>query len=475
MDFKEQKSWVKHIDFIVIDLICLELAFLFAFWMRHGIESNPYSISIYRNEILVLLLIQLIVAIFSKNFKNVLRRGFYLEFMATFKQVLLVTLISTFYLFVLKESAFYSRMTMILTGALYFLLAYPVRLLWKGAIKAKFFYKERRRSLLIITTSERAEAVVKNIEDRNFHDYVMTGLVLLDTDAVGTQVAGVDVVANASDVVGYVCRSWVDDLYIDVDRKNHLPQSMLDAFNEMGVSLHIKLQGLENPYHRVQYVEKMMGVTVMTFAVNDISLAGMIIKRTMDILGGLVGCIFTLLAMIVIGPMIKIASPGGPVIFSQKRVGLNGKYFKMYKFRSMYPDAEERKKELMDQNEVSDGMMFKMENDPRIIKGIGHFIRKTSLDEFPQFFNVLKGDMSLVGTRPPTIDEWEKYKLHHRVRMSMRPGITGMWQVSGRSDIKEFEEVVKLDAEYISKWNVGLDIKIMLMTVAQIVKGDGAR
>lgn len=475
MEFKHKKSWVKHLDFIIIDLICLELAFLFAYWIRHGVDSNPYSISIYRNEVLMLILIQVLVAIFTKNFKNVLRRGLYKEFIATFKQVLLVTLFSIAYLFALKESMFYSRMTMVLTGALYFVLAYPIRIIWKSIIKARFHYKERNRSLLILTTSERAEAAVKTIEDRNYHDYVMTGLVLLDKDAVGTQVAGVDVVANASNVVSYVCRSWVDELYIDVDRANHLSQSMLDAFNEMGVTVHIKLQGLENPYHRVQYVEKMVGVTVMTFAVNDISPVGMLIKRAIDILGGLVGCIFTLLIMLFVGPMIKIASPGGPVIFSQKRVGQNGKYFKMYKFRSMYPDAEERKKELMAQNEVADGMMFKMENDPRIIKGIGHFIRKTSLDEFPQFFNVLKGDMSLVGTRPPTVDEWEKYDLHHRLRMAMRPGITGMWQVSGRSDIKEFEEVVKLDAEYIAKWNVGLDIKIMFMTVAQIFKGDGAR
>lgn len=475
MEFKQQKSWIKHIDFIIVDLICLELAFLFAYWIRHGIDSNPYSISIYRNEAMVLLLIQLLVAIFTRNFKNVLRRGIYQEFLAVFKQVLMVTLMSTFYLFIIKESAFYSRMTMILTGAFYLLMSYPVRLIWKAIIKARFHYKERNRSLLILTTSERAEAAVKTIEDRNYHDYVMTGLVLLDTDAAGTQVAGVDVVANASNVVSYVCRSWVDELYIDVDRKNHLPQSMLDDFNEMGVTVHIKLQGLENPYHRVQYVEKMVGVTVMTFAVNDISPIGMFVKRAIDIIGGFIGCIFTLLIMLIVGPMIKLASPGGPVIFSQRRVGLNGKYFKMYKFRSMYPDAEERKKELMAQNEVADGMMFKIENDPRIIKGIGHFIRKTSLDEFPQFFNVLKGDMSLVGTRPPTVDEWKKYDLHHRLRMSMRPGITGMWQVSGRSDIKEFEEVVKLDAEYIAKWNVGLDIKIIFKTIAQVLKGSGAR
>ena len=150
----------------------------------------------------------------------------------------------------------------------------------------------------------------------------------------------------------------------------------------------------------------------------------------------------------------------------------------------MYMDAEERKAELMKNNKMN-GLMFKMDYDPRIIgsekrgkdgkpKGIGNFIRKTSLDEFPQFWNVLKGDMSLVGTRPPTVDEWEKYELHHRIRMATKPGITGMWQVSGRSDITDFEEVVRLDTEYIEHWSIGLDIKILLKTVLAVLKNDGA-
>ena len=137
-------------------------------------------------------------------------------------------------------------------------------------------------------------------------------------------------------------------------------------------------------------------------------------------------------------------------------------------------EAEERKKELMEQNKVKDGMMFKMDDDPRIIKGIGHFIRKTSIDEFPQFWNVLKGDMSMVGTRPPTLDEWEKYSPRHRIRMATKPGLTGMWQVSGRSNITDFEEVVKLDERYIREWCFGLDIKIILKTVGNMVSGDGA-
>lgn len=148
-------------------------------------------------------------------------------------------------------------------------------------------------------------------------------------------------------------------------------------------------------------------------------------------------------------------------------------------------DAEERKAELMDENKLGDGKMFKMDFDPRVIgnkvlpdgthkTGIGDFIRRTSLDEFPQFFNVLKGDMSLVGTRPPTVDEWDKYDLHHRARLATKPGITGMWQVSGRSNITDFEDVVKLDRQYIAEWNFALDIKILFKTVLVVFKRDGA-
>lgn len=147
-------------------------------------------------------------------------------------------------------------------------------------------------------------------------------------------------------------------------------------------------------------------------------------------------------------------------------MGKNGRKFKMYKFRSMYADAEERKKDLMDQNKMS-GLMFKMDDDPRITP-IGKFMRKWSLDEFPQFINVFKGDMSLVGTRPPTVDEYERYAGHHKSRLAMKPGVTGMWQVSGRNDITDFEEVVRLDNEYIKNFSITLDMKIIVRTIAAV-------
>ena len=259
---------------------------------------------------------------------------------------------------------------------------------------------------------------------------------------------------------------------------------MVDNLLNMGITVHYCISALNDSRMGTQEVEKIGNYKVLTNSLRIVSIRELAFKRCMDIAGGIVGCILTGIIFIFIAPMIYIKSPG-PIFFTQKRIGKNGKQFKMYKFRSMYMDAEERKKALMAQNKVQDGMMFKMDDDPRIIgsekkdkngkpKGIGNFIRRTSLDEFPQFWNVLKGEMSLVGTRPPTLDEWEKYDLHHRVRMSIKPGITGLWQISGRSEITDFEEVVRLDREYIQNWSPELDFQILLKTVSVVLKHEGA-
>ena len=241
----------------------------------------------------------------------------------------------------------------------------------------------------------------------------------------------------------------------------------------MGITVHRALpESFDNGWKK--RVENIGGYTVITDSIEPAGPAEAALKRLADIVGGLAGCVITGILFLFAAPAIYINSPG-PIFFSQTRIGKNGRKFKIYKFRSMYMDAEERKKELMKQNKVKDGMMFKMDNDPRIIKGIGNFIRKTSIDEFPQFFNVLKGDMSLVGTRPPTVDEWEKYEKHHRVRMAIKPGLTGMWQVSGRSSITDFEEVVALDLKYIREWSIGLDIRILLKTVKIVLTGSGSQ
>jgi exopolysaccharide biosynthesis polyprenyl glycosylphosphotransferase len=197
----------------------------------------------------------------------------------------------------------------------------------------------------------------------------------------------------------------------------------------------------------------------------------MIVKRIFDVVAGFVGLILSIPIILITAIPLLIESPG-PLFFKQDRVGKNGRIFKCYKLRSMYPDADKRKAELMKNNKMN-GCMFKMDNDPRITK-VGRFIRKYSIDELPQFFNVLKGDMSLIGTRPPTVDEFEKYESRHKRRLSMRPGITGMWQVSGRSNIENFEDVVKLDCQYIDEFSPMLDLKIFFKTIYVVLTHKGA-
>ena len=303
-------------------------------------------------------------------------------------------------------------------------------------------------------------------------------------DRTGEDIEGVPVVANAENVAEFLRQSWVDEVFINLDESIPYPKELIERCSEMGLTVHLNLVKITNSTLGKQSIGKVGEYTVLTTSINYMTMRQAFLKRTMDIAAGLAGCIATGIIFVFVAPIIYISSPG-PIFFSQERVGQNGKIFKMYKFRSMYMDAEERKAELMKENKMSSNLMFKLDFDPRIIgnkvlpdgtkkTGIGQFIRSTSLDEFPQFLNVLLGQMSLVGFRPALKSEYEEYEYHHKARIAMKPGITGMWQVSGRSDITDFEEVVKLDTEYIRNWSMGLDFRILFKTVAAVLKRDGS-
>jgi exopolysaccharide biosynthesis polyprenyl glycosylphosphotransferase len=194
------------------------------------------------------------------------------------------------------------------------------------------------------------------------------------------------------------------------------------------------------------------------------------IKRTLDIVGSIVGLGITAIIFIPIALAIKLDSPG-PILFGQTRLGWMGKPFTIWKFRSMYIDAEERKKELLAQNQQTDAKTFKMENDPRITK-VGRILRKTSLDELPQFWNVLKGEMSLVGTRPPTPNEVDIYEVPEWQRLDVKPGMTGEWQVNGRSSVRDFEDIIKLDLRYQQNWSLVYDLKLIVKTIVVVFRKD---
>lgn len=194
------------------------------------------------------------------------------------------------------------------------------------------------------------------------------------------------------------------------------------------------------------------------------------VKRLLDIVGAIVGLGITSVAIIPIAIAIKLSSPG-PILFGQTRLGWMGKRFTIWKFRSMYTDAEARLKELIAENQQSDAKTFKMENDPRITP-VGKFLRKSSLDELPQFWNVLKGEMSLVGTRPPTPNEVDIYEVPEWQRLDVKPGMTGEWQVNGRSSIRNFEDIIKLDLRYQQNWSLAYDLKLIIKTIVVVFRKD---
>ena len=269
----------------------------------------------------------------------------------------------------------------------------------------------------------------------------------------------------------YVKRHQVDLVIFSV---NHLVrrkiEHLIEAFSEMGIDSLITIDSFAIETLETK-LEDFGTTNVIRLSPRLFTDGELLLKRLMDIAGALVGCFICLIFGLIVAPLIFLEDPG-PIIFKQKRVGRNGKFFYIYKFRSMYQDAEAKLQTLKDQNEMQ-GFMFKMKNDPRITK-IGKILRKTSIDELPQFFNVLEGSMSLIGTRPPTVDEYNQYSAHHKRRISIKPGITGLWQVSGRSEITDFEEIVRLDCFYIDHWSITSDIKILLKTFAAVFTGKGS-
>ena len=481
---KDYTGWIKHADFILLDLSCLQIAFVLGYALS-GYGWNPYQNLLYRNMAVFIEIFDLVVLLAMGTLKNVLKRGFYKDFLITVQHGVSLAAFILLYLFLLQEGHLYSRLALILNIGIYILLTYVVREAWKYILHRQMIEGENeKRSLLLVVSADVAGAVVESMRENNYARYKISGLAVIDQDRIGQYVDDVPVVADMETAAEYVCRQWIDEVLIVTSGLVPYPKELIEQFTETGVTVHLNLAKVKSVPGKRQFVEKIGDYTVLTTSINYASTRALMVKRLMDIAGGLLGCLITAVLFVFVAPAIYIASPG-PIFFTQERVGKNGKRFKMYKFRSMYMDAEARKAELMKDNKLGDAKMFKLDFDPRVIgnkilpdgthkTGIGDFIRRTSIDEFPQFFNVLKGDMSIVGTRPPLISETNCYELHHKARLAIKPGITGMWQVSGRSDITDFEEVVRLDKEYIENWNIGLDIKILIKTILVVLRKEGS-
>ena len=466
---REKSIWQKHLDFIILDVLCFQIAFIAAFMLRHGLQL-PYMDSRYRNLGIIIALVQICAGFFLENYKNILRRGYFEEFKKTFLMVTAVIMVVFTYFFVTKTSDVFSRAVFLQLWVIGGIFIWFMRLVWKRVIRKRMQDEQYLQSLILISTRNKVKETVERLTRKKYTGFYIHGIILTDSRAVGGRIGGIPVVSDAANAPEYLRSHVVDEVFIDAIGDDRLAKRFQDACDEMGITTHLNI-GVAKGESTHAIVETFVDYQVITNSICFAEPRQLFVKRVMDSAGGIVGLVLTALLTLIFGPIIYFQSPG-PIFFSQERVGRSGRKFKIYKFRSMYPDAEERKKELMEQNKMQ-GLMFKMDNDPRIIP-IGRFMRRTSLDEFPQFLNVLKGDMSLVGTRPPTVDEYEQYEQRHRARLAAKPGLTGMWQVSGRSDIVDFEEVVKLDMKYIHGWNIGLDLRIIFLTVKNMFTGEGS-
>lgn len=462
--------------------VCLAdaLVVLFSLTVAGIIRYREWEVLLYKENIRELYSVVLVLHVasfyFLKVYDGFFKRGRYKELLLSLKYNLILIAGATLLGFGLKNDIFVSRLVMGYFFVLNVFMVWILHLSIRNRERVFRWSNRRVTNLLVVTTSDRLDEIRKHFQRSKETTWNIVGAVLLGGRKGVDVPEDIPVIPDTEEAyLEYATQNVVDEVFIQVDyiqKRERFLKNMILEFEKMGLVVNLNLDLFNLGVTGEKRIYKLEQYHVVAFSSRLFDYRTVLVKRLIDIAGALIGLLITGIAGLILAPFLLLESPG-PLIFKQKRVGVNGRIFNFYKFRSMYADAEERKKELMQQNEMQ-GLMFKMENDPRVTK-VGAFIRKTSIDELPQFWNVLKGDMSLVGTRPPTIDEYQQYSYYQKRRISFRPGITGLWQISGRSDIKDFDEVVKLDLEYIDNWSLVLDFKIIFKTIGVVLCRNGAK
>lgn len=465
---KNDKSQLKHFDFLVWDSVMLQAAYIISYMFRFGFR-NPYHEKMYVQLAIILALLFICVGFFCEAYKNILRRGYIVEFKHSVKIVSITLALMIACLFLVQDSSSYSWFIVLQLWITGIVFIYIGRIAWKTVVRRKIEEVAEKRAIVLVSTVSLANETIHSFQQCENRDFQIVGITLTEESSYSS-IAGVPVIGTMEESLAYYSGHVVDEVFVRIPPEEKLCQEFISACLDMGLAIHLNLEK-KVTQNTQQVVQRLGGFTVLTACMNSVTSRQLFLKRLMDIVVSLIGIVIMGLLIPVIAPVILIQSPG-PVFFKQQRIGRGGRSFYIYKFRSMYMNADERKVALMAENEMK-GPIFKIEHDPRVFP-FGKFMRKWSIDEFPQFINVLKGDMSLVGTRPPTVDEYSRYENHHKKRLAVKPGLTGIWQISGRNEIVDFEEIVRLDSEYINNWHLALDIKILFYTVLVVLRRKGA-
>ena len=380
---------IQNFLIFLLDLVGVTVGYFAAVWLRFGNIETGYTVmgnDTYYRWLIAIVVLMMIYFLFRPN-RGFFKRKFIEEMRMNLQTVILMAAGMAMVAFLIQDAKDYSRFIYIFTSGFSFVWMQITHRVYR-----KYWLSRRKdhsyaRKMMIITTSDHAEEVIGNIMEEKNWDLWITSVAVVDKDMTGWLINEIPV---------------VDEVFLYIPMDDEFPIAVtVQNFEDMGIKTNLNISQFQINENLERSLEKVGPYESVSFSGHNVSFVMLMMKRAMDIAGGLVGMLITAIAVIIVGPLVKLESPG-PLFFSQKRVGKNGRIFKIYKIRSMYQDAEERKKELMAQNEM-DGLMFKMKDDPRITK-VGKFIRKTSIDELPQFWNVLKGDSGIIGTTKKNLD-----------------------------------------------------------------------
>lgn len=454
--------------FLLVPLDCLMifLSFLLAYWWRsHQEVIYMWPLVDYLQFILALLPFWVIIFTLAGLYRPVRYRGFLDQFASIFLSVSSGIMLVVGWIF-LSRTFFFSRLVLIYAWVLTLLLVIVARWLIKQLQIYLYKFGIGARRLIIIGNGNKSVGLVRIIRATRGLGYKIIGFVLTPNDKA-LKDKNILVLGNLSEFEKIIQKHPADEVILtDPNLSENKTSQLIDICQEK----HLVFKQTPNIFHvkaANAEISALSSIPIIEFHHTPLEGWGKILKRIVDIIGSFIGLVILSPLFLFAAIVIKIVSPG-PVIFKQQRVREDGSVFAFYKFRTMYCGAEKEHQDYMKKY----GVMFKLEKDPRVIP-LGDFLRKSSIDELPQLYNVLRGDMSLVGPRPPMPEEVKYYSRWQKKRLGVKPGITGLWQVSGRSDVN-FDNWVKLDVYYVENWSLWLDLKILLKTFWIVLVRKGA-